>query len=222
MNILEDAIVRRSLHDELADRLREMIVQGVLPPGEKFPEKQMTEQFGVSRTPLREALKVLAAEGLVKLTLNRGATVTAVTVEDLDEVFPVMAALEALSGELACQHITDQEIAQIRALHEEMIEHYNISDLPNYFRSNEEIHKAILRAARNPTLSALYRSVAGRVRRARYLANMSGGRWKDAVEEHEAIIATLEQRDGKKLTGILRRHLENKLGAIRVWLQRKS
>lgn len=222
MTILQDTIVRRSLHDELADRLREMIVQGVLPPGEKFPEKQMTEQFGVSRTPLREALKVLAAEGLVKLTQNRGATVTAVTVEDLDEVFPVMAALEALSGELACQHITDQEITQIRALHDEMIEHYSNSDLPNYFRSNEEIHETILRAARNPTLSALYRSVAGRVRRARYLANMSGGRWKDAVEEHETIIAALEQRDGKKLTGILRTHLENKLDAIRVRLPRKS
>jgi DNA-binding GntR family transcriptional regulator len=222
MNILEDAIIRRSLHDELADRLREMIVQGVLPPGEKFPEKRMTEQFGVSRTPLREALKVLAGEGLVKLTLNRGATVTAVTAEDLDEVFPVMAALEALSGELACQHITDREIARIRVLHEEMIEHYENSDLPNYFRSNEEIHEAILRAAKNPTLSALYRSVAGRVRRARYLANMSGGRWKNAVAEHEAILAALDQRDGKKLTRILRRHLENKLGAIRVWLQRNS
>ncbi|MEL7544592.1 MAG: GntR family transcriptional regulator, partial [Pseudomonadota bacterium] len=91
-------IVRRSLHDELIERMRALITDGSLTPGEKVPEKALCAQFGVSRTPLREALKVLAHEGLVELIPNRGATVARLTVEDLDEVFPIMGALEALAG----------------------------------------------------------------------------------------------------------------------------
>jgi DNA-binding GntR family transcriptional regulator len=108
-----DSIPRRSLHDELTERLRRLITHGELSPGQKIREKALCLQFGVSRTPLREALKVLASEGIVTLRPNRGAVVSALTVEELEEVFPVMGALEALSGEIACRHITDQELEAI-------------------------------------------------------------------------------------------------------------
>jgi DNA-binding GntR family transcriptional regulator len=211
-------IMRRSLHDELRDRLRDMIIDGQLKAGVKIPERDLCESFGVSRTPLREALKVLASEGLVHLTPNRGATVAVLTVAELEEVFPVMGALEALSGELACQHISTAEVAAIAELHAEMLEHYQARDLAAYFRCNQDIHERILEAARNPTLAQLYRGLAGRVRGARYVANMSDKRWAAAVKEHEQILVALKARDGKKLSALLKAHLAQKFETVRETL----
>ena len=138
-NLIEDllpetsVIQRRSLHDELVDLLRELIVKGDLEPGMKVPEQNLAKKFGVSRTPLREALKVLASEGLITLTPNKGATISALTLEDLEEAFPVMGALEALSGEMACQRISDKGIADIRKLHNQMVVHYKAGEMPEYF-----------------------------------------------------------------------------------------
>ncbi len=220
MNVrTDDAIIRRSLHDELVERLQRLIIEGELTPGEKVPEKELCERFNVSRTPMREALKVLANAGLVTLTPNRGSSVTAVTVEDLQEVFPVMGALEALSGELACEKITDEEIAAVRKLHQDMIGHYKAKRLPEYFKANEAIHSAILTAAQNDTLSAQHNMLSTRVRRARYLANMTRERWEKAVAEHEDILAALERRDGAALGEILKTHLRNKLDTVSQWLK---
>jgi DNA-binding GntR family transcriptional regulator len=110
------AILRRSLHDELATRLRDMIVNGELKPAQKIPEAELCERFGVSRTPMREALKVLAAEGLINLLPNRGAVVAKITQQEIDELFPIMGALEALAGELACARIDEPALVEIRRL----------------------------------------------------------------------------------------------------------
>lgn len=217
-----EPIVRRTLHDELLERLRQLVIDGELVPGAKVPEKELCERFGVSRTPMREALKVLANEGLVTLTPNRGAMIAELTLEDLEETFPVMGALEALSGELACANITDVEIAQIRRLHAEMLTHYEARALRPYFHANQAIHERILAAARNQTLSALYRSLEGRLRQARFVANMSDQRWAQAVEEHERMIDALAARDGKKLATILRNHLENKFETVKEALQQRA
>jgi DNA-binding GntR family transcriptional regulator len=208
-------IQRRPLHNELADRLRHMIVEGELAPGEKLAEKELCSQFGVSRTPLREAMRVLATEGLVLLTPNRGCTVARLTLADLDEAFPIMGALEALSGELACRHITDAEVARIRELHERMVRKYEAGALRDYFKLNEQIHQLILTAARNPTLAQMQLSLSGRVRRARYMANMSPARWARAVAEHEKILEVLAARDGKRLAVLLKEHLANKLQTVK-------
>jgi DNA-binding GntR family transcriptional regulator len=213
-----DSIPRRSLHDELTERLRTLITRGDLAPGEKVPEKDLCKQFGVSRTPLREALKVLASEGIVTLRPNRGAMVSALTVEELEEVFPVMGALEALSGEIACKRITDREVEAIRKLHEAMVQHWKNGELQPYFRLNQRIHEAILEATRNDTLKSIYRGLSGRILSARYIANMSQGRWAKAVEEHEAILKALDARDGAKLSKILKAHLANKLATVKDWL----
>jgi len=208
-------IQRRSLHNELADRLRHMIIEGELAPGEKLAEKELCGQFGVSRTPLREAMKVLATEGLVQLTPNRGCAVAKLTLADLDEAFPIMGALEALSGELACAHITDAEVARITDLHERMVQKYRAGALSEYFTLNEQIHQMILDAARNPTLAQMQLSLSGRVRRARYMANMSPARWAEAVAEHERILEALAARDGKRLAVLLKEHLANKLQTVK-------
>ena len=116
-----DSISQHSLHDELLNRLRRMIIDGQFMPGDKVPERQLCDQFGVSRTPLREALKVLAAEGLVQLAPNRGAMIATLSADELEECLAISTALEALSGELACENVTDAEMEKIRTLHAEMI-----------------------------------------------------------------------------------------------------
>lgn len=212
-------ISRPSLHEELVDRLRGMIVEGVLPAGEKVPERELCEKLGVSRTPMREALKVLAADGLLTLQPNRGARVRDITIEELEEVFPIMGAFEALAGELACAHVTESQVQDVRSSHEAMLACYKASDLPGYFRHNQRIHEIIMEAAGNRTLSDLYRSLSVRVRRARYLANMSSERWQQAVAEHEQILIALEARDPARLAAILKSHLENKFDTVRQWLR---
>ncbi|MCG8508588.1 MAG: GntR family transcriptional regulator [Rhodospirillales bacterium] len=205
-----EPITRKSLHTHVVDRLRDMISGGELQPGTRINERALCERFGISRTPLREALKVLGSEGLLDLMPNRGATVARLTREVVNETFPVMGALESLSGELACAAITDTELAEIRAIHYQMVVHYEKGELPEYFHLNQEIHEHILKAARNPLLTDIYRSVAGRVSPARYRANMSKTRWAQAVEEHDEILRALEARDGKLLSRLLKQHLENK------------
>lgn len=216
------AIKRKSLHQELAENLSQLIVNGDLAPGTKVPERQLCEQFGVSRTPLREALKVLASDGFVTLETNRGAWVSEITAEDLEEVFPVMGALEALSGELACARITDAQIDHIAALHAQMLTYYEAGDRAQYFRANQAIHEAILDAARNETLKSQYRSLAIRVRQARYVANMTAERWKQAIAEHEQMLDALRRRDGPALSEILKRHLANKMATVREWLVQEA
>jgi DNA-binding GntR family transcriptional regulator len=215
-------IRRASLHDTVVDRLRDLIVEGDLAPGARVPERELTLRFGVSRTPLREALKVLASEGLVDLLPNRGARVAQITPRDVEDMFEVMGALEGLSGELACQRIGDDEIATIRALHYEMLAHHARGDLPAYFRTNQAIHEAILAAARNGALTQSYQTLAGRIRRARYRANLSPERWAEAVAEHERILDALAKREGTTLAWLLRQHLKNKCEVVKAALASKT
>ena len=133
-----------------------------------------------------------------------------------------MGALEALSGELACARISDEQIAAIGELHRKMVAHYQAGDLAAYFQANQQIHEAILEAADNMTLATQYRALAARVRRARYLANMSDGRWRQAVEEHEEILAALEAGDGARLARVLKQHLANKFETVRLWLEAQA
>jgi len=115
------SISRLSLHDQVAARLRTMLIEGQIPPGAKLNERELCERLHVSRTPLREAIKLLGAEGLVDLLPNRGAVAVKLTEADVTDTFELLAVLEGTSGELAAQRITDDEIAEVRALHYEML-----------------------------------------------------------------------------------------------------
>jgi DNA-binding GntR family transcriptional regulator len=211
----------QSLHGETLTRLRDHIVEGNIPDGARVPERQLCEMLGISRTPLREALKVLAAEGLVELLPNRGARVRPLSEHDLDELFDVMGGLEGLAGRLACENITDAEIADIERLHYEMYGFYLHRDLPGYFRANQLIHQKIVEASRNATLLNAYGNFAGRIRRVRYAANFARkrGRWGEAMREHEAILDALRRRAGNELSDILFVHLRNKRTAAVEYLK---
>lgn len=198
------------LHDEVVSRVRHMLMEGEIPPGARVPERDLCLTLGISRTPLREALKVLAAEGYVVLLPNRGARAAKLTQKDVQDLFEVCESLEAAAGELACQRITDEQVQRIAGLHNEMVSHYRNRDLPQYYRCNRSIHEAIVDEADNAVLASLYESVTSRIRRARFVAPMPPTHWELAVQEHEAILNALQRRDGAGLSHILRRHLRHK------------
>lgn len=215
-------IRRASLHQEVVRRLRNMIFEGELAPGDRVPERVLCERFAISRTPLREALMVLAAEGLIDLSPHRGATVSKLSPESLEHMFPVMEALEGLAGELACEYMTEADLDDIRELHERMIAHFQRGERLEYFQLNQRIHHKIVEAARNPVLMDVYTGLSGRIRRARYLANMDGERWQQAIAEHEQILDALKARDGKRLSHLLVDHLQHKYDALKAGLLRES
>ncbi|WP_114946714.1 GntR family transcriptional regulator [Microvirga calopogonii] len=202
------------LHDEVVSRVRYMLMEGEIAPGARVPERDLCLTLGISRTPLREALKVLAAEGYVVLLPNRGARAAKLTQKDVQDLFEVCESLEAAAGELACQRITDEQVQRIASLHEEMVGHYRNRDLPQYYRCNRSIHETIVDAAGNAVLASLYESVTSRIRRARFVAPMPPTHWELAVQEHEAILNALQRRDGAGLSHILRRHLRHKREAV--------
>lgn len=204
-------IQHRNLYREVADRIRDLIEHGDLVPGERISEKDLCEKFGVSRTPLREALKVLASEGSVELLPNRGARVMQLTLKMVKDTYDLMGALEGLSGELACEHISDAGIEEICALHERMLGHYRNKELQEYFSVNQQIHESLLAASNNEVLREMYNNLSHRVKRVRYSKKMTDSYWQKAVEDHENMIKALKQRDGRLLGEILRDHLCNKL-----------
>lgn len=213
-------ITRRTLHDEVAAQLRALIISGELPPGQKVPEVLLCERFGVSRTPMREALKVLASENFVQLLPNRGAIVAKLTRQEIDELFPVMGALEGLAGELACRNMRLKDLVHIRRLHEQMVACFERDDWPGYSKPNRAIHEYIFEMAGNATLSALYQTLLLRIRNVRFVAKSSPEGWKAAIADHVEMIRALEARDGAALSHTLKMHLRHKADVVEEALRK--
>ena len=196
-----------TLSKEAAKGVRKLIFNGYLAPGERINEKELCKEFGLSRTPLREALKVLESEGLIELLPNRGSRVVLIEPRTIDEIFSVMSVLESLAGEIAVENLSDERLAEIRAEHFQMAMYYTRADLTGYFHHNQRIHDLIVLTSGNETLAALYQNLAGKIRLARHHANISRERWTCAMSEHEIILEALESRDGERLARLLREHL---------------
>ncbi|WP_327789198.1 GntR family transcriptional regulator [Marinimicrococcus flavescens] len=196
---------------QVAARIREMIIQDELPPGAPIRERVLAERLAVSRTPLREALKILSAEGLVELQPRRGAVVTAPGGDEVRELLQLLGVIEAYAGELACASATDEEIREVRALHYEMLAAYTRGDRLGYFHRNQDIHRAIVATTRNRTVIEHHRTLNARVYRVRYICNLRTERWESAIREHEKILAALERRDAQAIAAVLKEHV------VRAW-----
>lgn len=209
-----------SLHADIVSQLRDFIVEGHLAPGSRIPERELCEKFDISRTPLREALKVLAAEGLVELLPNRGARVRQFSEADIRNLFEVLSGLDFVAGRMACARITDDAIAAIEKLHLEMYTHYLRRELTDYFRINQKIHQAIVDAATNPVLSANFANLNSIVRRLRYSANLvHRDRLGDAMREHEQIVDALKRRSADELGMLMFQHMQGKCEAVCEYLR---
>lgn len=198
----------------VAASLRERIVQGLLAPGARLSERYLCELMGVSRTPLREALRLLAAEGLVHLQPNRGAQVVALSEQDIREAFEVIGGLEAMASRLACERASQAEIAEIQALTYEMMASHARRDLPSYYRLNHAIHEKMSLAAHNRLLNQVYEAQNARIQHLRFASNEDRAKWDQAMTEHVAMAEALAARDADRLAAIMRQHLQRKCDAV--------
>ena len=196
----------KPLHESAIERLRDMIVEGRLAVGERLHEANLAATLCVSRTPIREAIKLLATEGLVDLLPGRGARVSGFSVDHVRELFEAIAGIERNASELAAGRMTEREFEKLQRMHERMARHHAAGERQPYFKLNHEIHLAIVAAAKNATLEAIHASLITRARRARYAALSTHARWMEAMDEHERLMAALTGRDGRLAGEIMYQH----------------
>jgi DNA-binding GntR family transcriptional regulator len=201
-------IVRRPLQEEVASRLRDLITQGEIPAGARINEVVLGAKLGVSRTPMREAVRMLAGEGLVELIPARGAVVRRLSAKDMFDSLVVLKSMEELAGHLACVKATEQGISRVSALHRAMLEEYARRDRLAYFKLNQAIHSAIVALSGNATLAWTHEVIQTRMKHIRFIGNAEPDKWAGAVEEHEEMIRALQVRDGDRLAAVLNLHLD--------------
>ena len=203
-----EPLARRTLHDEVVGRVRDMIIEGTLAPGQRVHEGQLGEALGISRTPLREALKYLASEGLLDLVAGRGAVVRRLSPKDVQDMLVVLSTLEALAGRLVCANATEAQIAEIQSLHDQMMVFYEKRQRLDYYKYNQLIHSAIVEKSGNAFLATTHSAAQSRLKRIRFLGNAAPEKWRGAVAEHETMMDALRRRDGEALAAVLARHLD--------------
>ena len=208
-------IARPSLHDAIVTRVRDMVIEGRLAPGSRIHEGKLGGELGVSRTPLREALKFLASEGLLELSPGRGALVRQFSAKDVQDALTVIGHMEGLAGRLACANASDAEIREVRQLHDRMMEMYRLRDRLPYFKLNQAIHSAILHLSKNDSLAYVHGILQARLRRIRYIGNEGPEKWAGAVADHEEMIVALEARDGDRLSAAMVAHMDRTWDRVR-------
>jgi DNA-binding GntR family transcriptional regulator len=212
----------QNLPEVIFQKLRSLLVEGKIAPGSKLNERELAESLHVSRTPIREAIRRLAAEGLVELITNRGAIALQLSLEDVVHTFDVIAQLEGFSGELAANNISDATLSELEALQYEMMASYARRDLSSYYKLNLRIHHLINQAANNPILSRLFSQVNARIEALRFRSNQDGVKWEKAVEEHQEMLEALKARDGVRMRKIMISHVQNKRDVVVQLLQSET
>jgi DNA-binding GntR family transcriptional regulator len=211
-------IVQQVLYLDAADRLRAMIQAQVLVAGAWIDETRLTAELGISRTPLREALKVLANEGLVRLEPRRGCFVNELSAGDLDQIFPLMALLEGRCAFEAAQNASASDLLKLEPLHAELQTYASLEHIDQYYAINARIHEAVQALADNSWLSGLVDNLRKLLSLSRYKSLAVPGRIHESCAEHLAIFAVLKARDPEGAEALTRRHLMRQLDALHVLL----
>lgn len=202
-----EQLARAGLHERAARQLRHMIVTGKLPPGAPIVETELCEQLGISRTPLREAVKMLAAQGLVELRPNRSTRIAPMDAVHITELFEALSNVERIAAEYAALRLTATELDALCDMQATMERHYDAGDLSAYFAVNQAIHSAILAGAHNATLVEMHRWLFARAERARYFALGAHARWVESIQEHRDILAALAAREPDTAGRLLAAHV---------------
>lgn len=191
----------------VANVLRDRIVKGSYPPGSRLVERKISAELDVSRTPVREALKLLDADGLIAISRNKGAQVLKYGAEETRQHFDLISVLESLAAERLAERITPQELDILDELHDRMLTFHKIGNHTDYFDTNSEIHDFIVENCDNPILKETHKRLMARARRGRFLAIANPDRLAQAVNEHQELMSALHQRDSEHAARIWRQHL---------------
>ncbi|WP_439519137.1 GntR family transcriptional regulator [Hydrogenophaga sp.] len=201
----------RALYEEVAELLRQRIFSRELEPGSWIDELKIAEEYGISRTPLREALKVLAAEGLVTMKVRRGAYVTEVSEKDLADVYHLLSLLESDAGGVVAERASDEEIASLQSLHAEL--EAAVGERDRFFAINEQFHMRLLELARNRWREQMVADLRKVMKLNRHNSLLKTGRIEESLAEHRAIVAALARRDPALTVQRMREHFQNGLEA---------
>ena len=208
-------LVQNSLHHEVASTLREEIFSGVLAPGTFLDEAALCGRLEISRTPLREALKVLTSEGLLRHEPRRGCFVSVVTEQDLDDIFPVIALLEGRCAFEAARNATDADLAELATLHERLGGHAQAGRVTDYYATNFAIHEAIILLANNRWLAQSIADLRKILKLSRLQSLSAPGRLTQSLSEHLTVFAALKSRDSEGADAAMRTHLMRQRDALR-------
>lgn len=214
-------IVRRSLPAQLVPLLCDLIIEGELGPGTRIHELALCARLGVSRTPVREALKMLSVKGLVRLCPNRGAVVVCITRGEVEDLIPLLATIEGHAGELACARIDAASLDQVTELHRRLLDDHDRGDEQSYLRTNRAFHGAIVAAAGSRMLREVHDFVDTQLCLVSVARKLSP-QWDGAVEDHKQMMEALRVRDGSRLGVIMRDHVRHKATVIRAAFDAQS
>jgi DNA-binding GntR family transcriptional regulator len=205
------SLAPRALYQEVAELLRQRIFKRELEPGSWIDEMKLAEEYGISRTPLREALKVLAAEGLVTMKVRRGAYVTEVSETDLADVYHLLSLLESDAAGVVAQRATDAQLKELQALHKELEAAAGNRD--KFFAVNERFHMRLLQIAGNRWRDQMVADLRKVMKLNRHQSLLKSGRIEDSLREHRAVMEALTKRDAKATVKRMQEHFRNGLEA---------
>lgn len=205
------SLAPRALYEEVAELLRQRIFRRELEPGSWIDELKLAEEYGISRTPLREALKVLAAEGLVTMKVRRGAYVTEVSEQDLAEVYHLLSLLESDAAGVVAKRASDRELRELQKLHEEL--EGAVKNRDRFFAVNERFHMRLLEIAGNKWRNQMVADLRKVMKLNRHNSLLKSGRIEESLAEHRAVMQALAQRDGAAAMQRMQEHFSNGLEA---------
>ncbi|MDR2187993.1 MAG: GntR family transcriptional regulator [Azonexus sp.] len=200
-------IAPTALYQEVAARLRQRIFAHELTPGAWIDEQKLAEQYGISRTPLREALKVLAAEGLVDLKPRRGCYVTEISRQDLDDIFPLIALLEARSAKEAARRATPADLDQLEAIHQRLEAAAREGEIKAFFEANQEFHRQVQERSGNRWLLSVIADLRQVLKLSRLHSLSLEGRLQQSLDEHRAIMAAFATGNAGEAERLMHDHL---------------
>lgn len=209
-------IVQQSLYEQIADRLKDMILSGELKEGDKIKEDQLCASMEISKTPLREALKVLRAEGLIKLIPNRGSFVSKPTFEEIKEMFDVMGVLEGVCAHTATEKMTPRTYGRLQQLHEQLEAKVAQNDRKAYIRINDTYHSLVQELAGNKTLNNIINGLRQKILLYRFQSLSLNGRLSQSIQEHRELLDAFQQGDAERAETLMRHHLKMQFKALEI------
>lgn len=205
---------KATYHVQVADLLRDMIMTGKLKEGDKVNEGKLCETMGISKTPMREAIRVLSVEGLIRLVPNRGAFVTKPEFEEIAEMFDVMSLLEGFCAREACQKMTSKDFANLEALHIKLEENFERHDQEEYIRINNQYHSFVQEIAGNRTLNQIVNGLRKKILLYRFQSLNLSQRFAASIREHRDLLEAFRQRNHLQAETLMQEHLQNQAQAL--------
>jgi DNA-binding GntR family transcriptional regulator len=213
---------KATYHVQIADMLRDMIMTGKLKEGDKVNEGRLCETMGISKTPMREALRVLSVEGLIRLVPNRGAFVTKPEFEEIAEMFDVMSLLEGFCARRACEKMTPRNFAHLEKLHGKLEENFDRHDQEEYIRVNNQYHSFIQEIAGNRTLNQIVDGLRKKILLYRFQSLNLPDRFGSSIREHRDLLEAFRQRDHAGAEALMRQHLQNQTMALKSLVEQSQ